>query len=421
MDLRMTQERNTERDHAGIPVDPPPRPGGDLEVTVLFPCLNEAGTIGECVRLAREALAAAGISGETLVVDNGSADESAARAREAGARVIHEPARGYGRALRTGLREAWGRYVVFLDGDLTYDPGRIPDFVRALRDGADVVIGNRFRGGIEPGAMPGSHRYFGTPALTLLARILFGCRIGDINCGMRGLRRDAFDQNRFRAEGMEFASEMMIQAAHLGLKVTEIPTPYRRDLRERPPHLRSFRDGWRHLQLMLHLAPLWLYFVPAGLLGLGGLWAILAVGCAEARHSGVLLGLTGLLGIQCATQILLLGLTAQDRIAHPRWHERAVFSNATRWLRRLLLLETGIVLSLSAMLGGMVLFGLFWWLASDASGGSRWLRDAFLAAAVTFTGAQVFFTCAFLGLFGREATPVDTSFDYTPRDRKPDP
>jgi len=381
-----------------------------VEVTVLFPCLNETGTIGICVRLAREALEQAGIRGEVLVVDNGSTDGSPDQARAAGARVIHEAARGYGRALRTGFQEAQGQYIVFLDADLTYDPELVPAFVQALRDGADVVIGNRFRGGIEPGAMPRSHRYFGTPALTLTARLFFGCRIGDINCGMRGLRRDAIDQMSFRSDGMELASEMMIQAAHQGMKVVELPIPYRRDRRKRPPHLRSFRDGWRHLQLMLHLAPLWVYFVPGGLLGLGGLWAVLAVGCALDRDSGVLPGLLGLLAIQCAAQIILLGLTAQDRIAHPRWHERAFFSGAVRWMRRLLLLETGIVLSLAAILGGGLLFVLAWWISERDS---RWLRDAFLAAAILFTGAQVFFTCAFLGLFGREAAPPPVKEDDT--------
>lgn len=381
----------------------------EVEVTVLFPCLNEAETIGQCVRLVREALEQADIQSEVLVVDNGSIDGSVERAQEAGARVIHETVRGYGRALRTGFQNARGRYIIFLDSDLTYDPGLVPVFTQTLREGAEVVIGNRFRGGIEPGAMPWSHRYFGTPALTLLARLFFGCRIGDINCGMRGLRREALERMNFRSEGMEFASEMMIQATHLGMKVVELPTPYFRDRRERPPHLRSFRDGWRHLQLMLHLAPLWAYFVPGGLFGLGGLWAVLAVGCTQDQNSGVLPGLAGLLAIQCATQIFLLGLTAQDRIAHPRWHDRAVFSNATHWLRRLLLLETGIVLSLTAILGGALLFGLAWWIAERDS---RWLRNAFLAAAIMFSGAQVFFTCAFLGLFGREAVPPpDTKGD----------
>ncbi|HPO29734.1 MAG TPA: glycosyltransferase family 2 protein [Candidatus Hydrogenedentes bacterium] len=379
------------------------------EVTVLFPCLNEAGTIGTCVQLARKAMEEAGIHGEVLVVDNGSSDGSGEQARAAGARVIFEPKQGYGRALRTGMWHARGRFIVFLDGDLTYDPSLVPAFVRALHDGADVVIGNRFQGGIEPGAMPRSHKYFGTPVLTLIARLFFGCRIGDINCGMRGIRRDVLKQLRFRSDGMEFASEMMIHAAHHGLKVVELPIPYHRDRRERPPHLRSFRDGWRHLQLMLHLAPLWAYFVPGGLLGLGGLWAVLAVGCARDRDSGVLPGLAGLLAIQCATQILLLGLTAQDRIAHPRWHERAVFSGTTRWLRRLLLLETGIALSLLIMAGGVFLLALAWWMSER---NAPWLRDAFLATAMMFTGTQIFFTCAFLGLFGREAAPPPPEAEF---------
>ncbi len=373
------------------------------EVTVLFPCLNERATIGACVRQAIEAMEGAGLRGEVLVVDNGSEDGSADVAREAGARVVHEPGRGYGRALRTGLRQARGQYIVFLDGDLTYDPRLVPEFARRLREGADIVIGNRFRGGIETGAMPRSHRYFGTPALTLTARILFGCRIGDINCGMRGISRNALDSLSLHSDGMEFASEMMIQAAHHGLKIVEIPVPYRRDPRERTPHLRSFRDGWRHLQLMLHLAPLWIYFLPTATLGVLGLFSMLMVGRSEDRETGVLLGLAGLMALQCATQILLLGLTAQDRIAHPRWHSRALFSGTTQWLRRLLLLETGIVLSLVAVLGGLALFALSWRMVTHDS---RWLRDAFIAASLLLSGTQVFFTCTFLGLFGREAAPV---------------
>jgi glycosyltransferase involved in cell wall biosynthesis len=228
-----------------------------LELTVLLPCLDEAETVGSCVEKALKSLRDLEIEGEVLVSDNGSTDGSQEIARRAGARVMTAPERGYGAALRAGIENARGRYVIMADSDDSYDLADLGPFLAALREGYDVVVGNRFRGGIADGAMPGLHRYLGNPALSLLGRRLFGLRdVGDFHCGIRG-----FDRRRILAlglsmPGMEFASELLVRAALAGYRVTEVPTTLSRDGRiTRPSHLRTWRDGWRHLRFLLVFAP----------------------------------------------------------------------------------------------------------------------------------------------------------------------
>jgi glycosyltransferase involved in cell wall biosynthesis len=225
------------------------------EVSVVFPCLNEERTLATCLRETRQALDAAGIDGEIIVADNGSTDRSQQIAIDEGARVVQVPDRGYGNALFHGFEMARGKFLVFLDADLSYDPAHIPRFVAAMREGADLVMGSRFKGRIHDHAMPRLHRYLGTPVLTRLVNLFFGCRITDVNCGMRGLTRYAFRRLGLRSGGMEFASEMVLKSARLGLRIAEIPTDLRPDQRGRRPHLRSFRDGWRHLRYLVLFAP----------------------------------------------------------------------------------------------------------------------------------------------------------------------
>lgn len=386
------------------------------EVTVLFPCLNEERTIAECVRRARAALDGAGLRGEVLVADNGSTDASVALAEEAGARVVPVRGRGYGRALRAGLAAAAGDFVVFMDADLSYDPAYVPEFAAALRGGGDFVMGSRMRGKIDPGAMPPHHRWFGTPALTLLARALFHVPVSDINCGLRGVRREALARLDLHSDGMEFASEMILKAAHHRLRFAEIPIHFHCDQRGREPHLRSFRDGWRHLQLMLHYAPLWLFFLPGLLLAAGGLGTILAGFSLLPPVPAVLGGLGGLISVALGLQILLLGLTAQDRVTHPRWHDDSTLFRIVTRCRRLIMLENGVLVSLSTFALGMAVLAaaLFRAGAGDAAApptpqqtvslGMDTLRLAFLGAALGIAGVQLFFTCAFLGLFGRKSS-----------------
>src|SRR3977135_3139873 len=210
------------------------------------------------------------MAGEVVVADNGSTDGSAEIARAAGARVVSQPVKGYGAALQAGIEAARGRFIVMADADDSYDWSAIAPLVRKLQEGYDLVVGNRFRGGIQPGAMPWLHRYVGNPVLSAFTRLAFGVAVGDVHCGMRAFTKSAFERMRTATLGMEFATEMVANAAHNGLRITEVPTRLYPDKRGRAPHLRSFRDGWRHLRFILTYAPDYLYLVPGlGLLLLG--------------------------------------------------------------------------------------------------------------------------------------------------------
>lgn len=234
----------------------------DIEVTVLMPCLNEAETVAVCVGKALGWLRDNGVAGEVLVADNGSTDGSQQLATAAGARVIDVPTRGYGSALRAGLKAARGRLVIMGDADDSYDFTALGPFVAAFRDGADLVMGNRFRGGIDKGAMPFLHRYLGNPVLSWLGRLFFKVPVGDFHCGLRAVRRDRVEQLRLRTTGMEFASELVVRAGLNRLDIREVPTPLHRAGRSRAPHLRTWRDGWRHLRFLLLYAPAWLFLIP---------------------------------------------------------------------------------------------------------------------------------------------------------------
>ncbi len=234
----------------------------ELELTVVMPCLNEAATVGACVKKARGAMERHGIRGEVVVADNGSTDGSQQIASEAGARVVLVPTRGYGRALRGGIAAARGRYVLMGDADDSYDFTRLDEFVGKLREGYDLVVGNRFRGEILPGAMPPLHRYLGNPVLTGIGRLFFKSPVGDFHCGLRAFRKAAIERLGLRTLGMEFASEMLVKAARFGLRVTEIPTTLSPDGRGRAPHLRTWSDGWRHLRFLLLYSPRWLFLYP---------------------------------------------------------------------------------------------------------------------------------------------------------------
>ncbi len=233
-----------------------------MELTVVMPCLNEAETVATCVRKAVGFLRDNDISGEVVVADNGSTDGSQQLATDAGARVVPVPEKGYGNALMGGIVAAKGRFVIMGDADDSYDFTNLMPFVQSLRDGADLVMGNRFKGGIEPGAMPPLHRYLGNPVLSAIGRLFFRSRIGDFHCGLRGFRRDSVMALGLQATGMEFASELVVKATLAGQRIAEVPTTLAKDGRSRPPHLRSWRDGWRHLRFLLLFSPRWLFFYP---------------------------------------------------------------------------------------------------------------------------------------------------------------
>ena len=246
-----------------------------------MPCLNEAETVATCVAKAREFLDRSGVVGEVLVADNGSTDGSQQLARDAGARVVDVPVRGYGAALLAGIDAARGQFIIMGDADDSYDFTTLDGFVDQLRGGADLVMGNRFKGGIQPGAMPALHRYLGNPVLSAIGRLLFRSHIGDFHCGLRGFRRDSALKLDLRTTGMEFASELVVKATLARQRIAEVPTVLRPDGRSRPPHLRSWRDGWRHLRFLLLFSPRWLFLIPGQIAIAVGAAGVLAIAPGE--------------------------------------------------------------------------------------------------------------------------------------------
>ncbi len=262
-------------------------PTEDIEVSIVMPCLNEEESLGACIAMAQEGLERAGAVGAIVIADNGSTVGSQEIARGLGARVVDVPAKGYGAALMGGFEAAHGRYVIMGDADGSYDFGHIEAFVERLRAGDDLVMGNRFRGGIEDGAMPFLHRYLGNPVLSFIGRLLFPSAIGDFHCGLRGFRREILSALDLQSPGMEFASEMVVKATLNELEISEVPTTLSPDLRSRPPHLRTWRDGWRHLRFLLLFSPRWLFFYPGLALMAIGLMATIALLPGELRAFGV--------------------------------------------------------------------------------------------------------------------------------------
>lgn len=250
----------------------------EIEISVVMPCLSEAESVGVCVRKAQQALDELGIRGEVIVADNGSTDGSQDIALALGAVVVPIDRKGYGSALMGGIAAARGRYIIMGDADGSYDFSAIGPFVQKLRGGYDLVMGNRFEGGIEPGAMPVLHRRLGNPVLTAIGRLFFRSPVGDFHCGLRGLSKQAVDRLDLQSTGMEFASEMVVKATLLGMRIVEVPTTLSPAIRSRPPHLRTWRDGWRHLRFLLLYSPRWLFLYPGLLLmivgGLASVWLL---------------------------------------------------------------------------------------------------------------------------------------------------
>ena len=233
-----------------------------MELSIVMPCLNEAETLESCIRKAQSYLRRSGVCGEIVIGDNGSTDGSQEIAARLGARVIHIPIRGYGAALYGAITASHGRFFIMGDSDDSYNFEDLGAFVEKMREGYDVVMGNRFQGGIRPGAMPWKNRYIGNPILSTIGKVLFHAGVGDFHCGLRGFTKSAFQKMDLRTTGMEFASEMVIKATLMGLKMTEVPTVLSPDGRSRPPHLLPYRDGWRHLRFMLLFSPNWLFLYP---------------------------------------------------------------------------------------------------------------------------------------------------------------
>jgi glycosyltransferase involved in cell wall biosynthesis len=374
-----------------------------LEVSIVIPCLNEAETLARCIQKAQRALEAEGLEGEIIVADNGSTDGSAVIARELGARVVEVPRKGYGNALIGGIGAAGGTFVIMGDADDSYDFGAIGPFIEKLRAGADLVVGNRFLGGIEPGAMPWSHRWLGNPALTRIGRIFFHARVGDMHCGLRGFRKDAFERMQLRAAGMEFASEMVIKASLKGMRITEVPVVLHPDGRSRPPHLRTWRDGWRHLRFMLLFSPRWLFLYPG--VTLFGIGVVLSVALLPGplRVGGVRLDIHTLLvaGFLCLLgyQLVLFAVFTKTFAVREGFHPPHLVLER---LYRYVTLEVGLAAgALTALAGAVALVAaVISWQAVGFGNldPSLTMREVIPAVVLLALGTQTVFASFFISI-----------------------
>ena len=380
-------------------------PRSDLELSVILPCLNERETVGTCVRKARASLDAAALRGEVIVADNGSTDGSVEIALAEGARVVHVAEKGYGNALKAGIQEAQGEYVLMADADDSYEFGHMPRFLNELRRGADLVMGNRFSGGIQPDAMPFLHRYLGNPVLTAIGRLFFGSSCKDFHCGMRAFRKDSFEKMDIRSTGMEFASEMVVKASLMRMAVREVPTTLAPDGRSRAPHLRTWRDGWRHLRFLLMYSPRWAFLYPGILLMILGFagcaWLLpgpkVIFGVGFDVHTLLYAFMAILIGFQLVSFAMFTKVFAISEGLLPEDPRLNVFF---RWIT----LETGLLIGVCLMAVGLgaSIWAVSHW-ARDSFGALdpvRMLRVVMPAVFALTLGAEVTFTSFFLSILG---------------------
>ncbi len=377
-----------------------------LDLTILMPCLNEAETLAQCIRKAHHALNTLGLPGEVLIADNGSTDGSLEIAAREGARVVHVTEKGYGNALLGGIEAARGKWIIMGDADDSYDFSALAPFIQKLREGADLVMGCRMpRGGgkIEKGAMPWKHRWIGNPILSFLGRLFFRTPVNDFHCGLRGFSREAICRIGLRTTGMEFASEMVIKASLAGLTVAEVPVTLYKDGRSRPPHLRSWRDGWRHLRFMLLFSPRWLFVLPGLFLILGGLLlgARLTIGPINVR--GITFDTNTLLVAAMAVivglQLFIFGVFTRIFATHERLMPESPWQNT---IENVFTLERGLVTGILLCLGGLALFtrALALW-AEAGFGGISYpesLRIVIPAVTLISSGVQCVFSSFFLSI-----------------------
>ena len=372
----------------------------NILISVVMPCLNEEETLSTCIQKAQKTLEKLDISGEVIVADNGSTDTSVTIAERLGARVVHQPLRGYGAAYVTGIAAAEGQYIIIGDADDTYDFTDLERFITPLRDGYDFVIGSRLKGKILPGAMPKLHRYLGNPVLTGILNLLFRAGVSDAHCGMRSFTCEAYHQMELQTTGMEFASEMVINATKADLKIAEVPITY--SPRKGESKLNSFRDGWRHLRFMLMLSPTYLFLLPGILLFLLGLIGTVALlpgplqigSRAYDIHVMVLACLLCLLGYQ----ILLLGLSAQT-LSVTRGFSSS--DPLIQFVYRHFTLEKGLILGCVIFAVGFLIDGwiAYGWVKSGF-GELQKVRPALLALLLMVLGTQTVFSAFFLSMLG---------------------
>ncbi|HXW54139.1 MAG TPA: glycosyltransferase family 2 protein [Candidatus Cybelea sp.] len=377
----------------------------EIEVSVIMPCLNEASTVASCIENALAAIERLGIRAEVIVADNGSTDGSQEIAAALGARVIHVEQRGYGSALQGAITQARGCYIVMGDADASYDFSQLGVFLDKLREGYDLVMGNRFQGKILPGAMPLLHRYLGNPALTAIGRLFFKSPVKDFQCGLRAFRRDSIELLRLQTLGMEFASEMVVKATLFGLRMTEVPTTLAPDGRNRRPHLRTWRDGWRYLRFLLLYSPRWLFLYPGLLLFLLGTVVSLWLLPGPQRVGSVTFDVHTLL---FATMAILIGFESVNfalftkffAISHGLLPSDRRLNQAFRYIR----LETGLAAGglLVAVGVGLWVFALSTWarLQFGPLGSPALLRTVIFGFVSMTLGFQVILSSFFLSVLG---------------------
>jgi glycosyltransferase involved in cell wall biosynthesis len=389
------------------PVSLVPEAPAAVEISIVMPCLDEVETLATCIAMARQAIEKGGYSAEIIVADNGSSDGSQLVARELGVRVVDVHKKGYGSALIAGIVAANGRFVVMGDADASYDFSAIAPLIAKLREGYDLVVGNRFMGGIQPGAMPWSHQWFGNPVLTRISRMFFHAPVGDTHCGLRAFTKDAYERMRLRATGMEFASEMVIKASLKGMRITEVPVVLHPDGRTRPPHLRTWRDGWRHLRFMLLFSPRWLFLYPGLALLIGGfvLSALLVAGPLRIGgvrldiHTLLVAGFLSLLGYQLVLFAVFTKMFAIREGFHPP-------HPALQTLLRYITLEVGLLAGALMALGGLVALVLA--VVSWQSVGfgnlnpSMTMREVIPAVVLLALGTQTIFASFFISILAIE-------------------
>ena len=378
---------------------------GEVEFSIVMPCLNEAETLAICIQKAQRSLDENSVAGEIIIADNGSSDGSQEIAARLGARVVDVAARGYGNALMGGIAAARGKYVIMGDADDSYDFASLGPFIRQLRDGCDLVMGNRFLGGIKPGAMPPLHRYLGNPVLTMLGRLLFRSPVGDFHCGLRGFSKSAVTNLDLQTTGMEFASEMVVKATLHGMRLAEVPTILSPDGRTRAPHLRSWRDGWRHLRFLLLYSPRWLFLYPGALLMLAGLTVVLwlvpgpkVIGAVTFDVHTLLYGAVAIIiGFQC---ILFAVFTKIFAISEGLLPEDPRLNRAFRYVT----LEVGLIVGLLLIIAGLSGSVYAYWYWDRLSYGnldpSQTMRVVIPAATCLTVGCQTLFSSFFLSILG---------------------
>ncbi len=376
-----------------------------LELTILMPCLDEAETLETCIQKATGFIERHHIQGEVVIADNGSTDGSQQIAQQLGARVVPVATRGYGAAIQGGIEAARGQYIIVGDADDSYDFTALEPYVEKLREGHDLVMGNRFRGGIVPGAMPPLHKYLGNPVLSFIGRLLFPSHIRDFHCGLRGFSKQAAERMQLQTTGMEFASEMVVKATLLDMKIAEVPTTLSPDGRSRPPHLRSWRDGWRHLRFLLMYSPRWLFLYPGLLLIFIGLVLVLTLLITPLKVGGVVFDIhtmlfaaamvfTGFQAVFFAVHTKAFAMTEGLLPPDPR------MNRLLQWFT----LEKGLIAGVIMLVGGVLaaIWAFYNWGQTGFGDldARRTMRVTILSVLLFTLGMQTVFSSFFLSILG---------------------